>query len=332
MAVLLSGRSALEHLRNTRQQFTAPRASNSREVSNNFDAPNAAQKEEAHRMLGEHTEQLFFVVPKIESKRTAPDVFCAIHSRPFPRGSFYQASENVYALSPERIFLQMHEYLSDTAIIDLGYELCGTYTRVGTSHIVHGLPQVSNKLKIKRYLQRCGKERYAKRALKNLGYVNDNSRSLRETGLAMLLCLPTRYGGGGLPEPTLNMPIDVSRLTGIQWRADFRWTDIGWKGARLGIEYDSDEFHSGSEKIARDAERRTLLMAAGYEIIVVTNDQFKRLEEIRRIIAVIYQTLGLRQRWGCGRFFVPSYAAQPSLRRYSSGLSHPSERLILPAR
>lgn len=33
---------------------------------------------------------------------------------------------------------------------------------------------------------------------------------------------------------------------------------------------------------------------------------------------------------GCGRFFVPSYAAQPSLRRYSSGLSHPSERLILP--
>ena len=35
---------------------------------------------------------------------------------------------------------------------------------------------------------------------------------------------------------------------------------------------------------------------------------------------------------GCGRFFVPSYTAQPSLRRYSSGLSHPSERLILPAR
>ena len=34
--------------------------------------------------------------------------------------------------------------------------------------------------------------------------------------------------------------------------------------------------------------------------------------------------------WGCGRFFVPSYAAQPSLRRYSPGLSHPSERLILP--
>lgn len=29
---------------------------------------------------------------------------------------------------------------------------------------------------------------------------------------------------------------------------------------------------------------------------------------------------------GCGRFFVPSYNAQPSLRRYSSGLSHPSER------
>ena len=33
---------------------------------------------------------------------------------------------------------------------------------------------------------------------------------------------------------------------------------------------------------------------------------------------------------GCGRFFVLSYAAQPSLRRDSSGLSHPSERLILP--
>ena len=112
----------------------------------------------------------------------------------------------------------------------------------------------------------------------------------------MLLCLPTRYGGGGLPKPVLNMPIDVSPQTNITWRNDLRWTDIGWKDARLGVEYDSNEFHSGSEKIAKDAERRILLMAAGYEIIVVTNDQFKRLREIQRVIAVIYRLLGLRQR------------------------------------
>ena len=135
-----------------------------------------------------------------------------------------------------------------------------------------------------------------KRALINLGCVNDNSSSLRETHLAMLLCLPTRYGGGGLPKPILNMPIDVSPQTNITWRNDLRWTDIGWKDARLGVEYDSNEFHSGSEKIAKDAERRILLMAAGYEIIVVTNDQFKRLREIQRVIAVIYRLLGLRQR------------------------------------
>lgn len=75
-----------------------------------------------------------------------------------------------------------------------------------------------------------------------------------------------------------------------------RWTDIGWPGLRIGVEYDSDEFHRSSDKLAQDAKRRTLLQAAGYEIVVVTNEQFRRISELDRVVSAIYRFMGKRQR------------------------------------
>ncbi|MEC4183730.1 hypothetical protein VJ918_02795 [Adlercreutzia sp. R21] len=203
----------------------------------------------------------------------------------------------LYLSSPELAFLQMHDHASDFECIALGFELCGTYTRIGADAMAYDIAPATSADKIRRFLHRVHGMRHRSRALRNLGHIKENSASPRETQLAMILGLPTRLGGYGLADFELNAPIDVPATTKFPWRRDVRRADISWPRECVAVEYDSDEFHVGAEKIARDAERRTLLQAAGYDLVVVTNSQFKRTSELDRICAVLYRLLG--RRWRC---------------------------------
>ena len=131
----------------------------------------------------------------------------------------------------------------------------------------------------------------------------------------MYLSLPMSRGGAGLPKPILNKSIDVSKLTGVACREDLRWTDIGWPGLNIGVEYDSDEFHSNPEKLAQDARRRTLLQAAGCEVIVVTNDQFRRISELDKVVKAIYRGMGKYQRCRARGFRLKQAALHKELLR-----------------
>ena len=78
-----------------------------------------------------------------------------------------------------------------------------------------------------------------------------------------------------------------------------RRTDLSWEGTRVAVEYDSSMHHSGSEKIERDAKRRTLntrIQAAGYHVVVVTNDQLKKIAEMDRVGHTLSRLMGKRQR------------------------------------
>lgn len=207
---------------------------------------------------------------------------------------------------------------SDIEAIAIGFELCGTYVRISDEHIVYGVPPISSVGKIRSYLRRCRHERHASRALRNLDFVCERSNSIRESALAMYLSLPMSRGGAGLPRPIMNKPIDVSKLTGIVWREDLRWTDIGWPGVHLGVEYDSNEFHGSSEKLGQDARRRTLLQAAGYEVIVVTNEQFRQISELDRIVRAVYRCMGRRQRCRVQNFRSKQAALHKELLRLGS--------------
>lgn len=190
----------------------------------------------------------------------------------------------------------MHAYLTDLECIALGFELCGHYSWKGTDAIEFELPACTTPSKIKRYLDRLSGVRHRRRALRNLRHVCPNSASPRETQLALFLSLPRRYGGYGLEKPVLNRPINVGALTSSRWKTDLRWADISWEGKRVAVEYDSSQFHSSVEKLERDAKRRTLLQAAGYHVVVVTNDQFKHIGEMDRIAITLNRLMGIRRR------------------------------------
>ena len=75
-----------------------------------------------------------------------------------------------------------------------------------------------------------------------------------------------------------------------------RRTDLSWEGTRVAVEYDSSMHHSGSFNFERDAKRRTLLQAAGYHVVVVTNDQLKKIAEMDRVGHTLSRLMGKRQR------------------------------------
>lgn len=295
MPAFLVGPSALQVIRAYRCEGQPLPCASPRTSTLPFGAPSSTDLENLRRRLG-ISEPIYCLVGGPEQRRRAIQKHLITHRHPLPRGSRIELDAMLSMSSPEHLFLQMHQWLDDCTCIALGFELCGTYVRRGTDAVMYQVPPVTTANKLQRYLAKSRGLKYAERAFANARHVVDGACSIRETQLAMYLGLPTRMGGAGLRSLELNAPIDVSEITGLQWRNDLRWTDISWPGKKIAVEYDSTEWHSGTEKIAEDAARRTLLQAAGYDVVVVTNEQFKRLYELDRIVIAIYRLLGRRMR------------------------------------
>ncbi|WP_395726691.1 hypothetical protein [Nakamurella sp.] len=71
-----------------------------------------------------------------------------------------------------------------------------------------------------------------------------------------------RLISAGLPAPDLQIQVTVPGAT--------RWIDMGWKHAKVGLEYDGEDFHSGDGKLARDRQRHNQLTRAGWTMIYAT--------------------------------------------------------------
>ena len=117
-----------------------------------------------------------------------------------------------------------------------------------------------------------------------------------ETVVVLLLCLPTHFGGYGLPIPVLNYRVKVSghALT-ITSKSHLR-CDLCWPEFNLCVEYDSDWAHTGSDKIASDASRRIALTYLGMQVVTATRKQVKNSIEMDRVAVVLAQQLGVTLR------------------------------------
>ncbi|MFB6721399.1 endonuclease domain-containing protein [Kribbella sp. NPDC056345] len=74
--------------------------------------------------------------------------------------------------------------------------------------------------------------------------------------------LRLRLFDAGFPRPELQVPVD-------RYRLDLGYPDHPIDGRRLGLEYDSDAWHSSNRQQIRDATRRTDLERIGWHIIPI---------------------------------------------------------------
>lgn len=214
-----------------------------------------------------------------------------------PRASFLQLDKGVYAISPEWCFLAMADQRSFMELIMLGYELTGCYAvRPDLESGLFQRPPLCTKESIRAFIDKAPPWRGKRQALRSLDYVINGSGSPRETALVMLLCLPMRYGGFGLPWPELNYRIDLGPEGGRFWSGKNAY-DLVWKDAKVVVEYDGADSHAGEFAAERDSLRYDALIAANHTALTVSRSQLANVEQFYCIARVLAAKLGVRLRF-----------------------------------
>lgn len=214
------------------------------------------------------------------------------------RGSALKRWDDAILLAdPALAFIQEASTRSFADTLLLGFEICGTYQQSVTAGPTryHTEPLTSVR-KIRNFLKRNPSLHGAARAQQALRYIADGSASPRETKAALLFGLPAYYGGYGLGIPRMNFEIMCTpEASTIAGRRTLR-CDLFWPRARMALEYQSREFHTGELSRIRDSRRTNALQSMGLKMIALTNNELDSLEATDVIANTIRKTLGHRFR------------------------------------
>ena len=206
---------------------------------------------------------------------------------------------DLYIVSPELSFVQMANRFSLVETIGYGFELCGTYTPSECAKEEPAqLMRLSSAQRLDAYCKRVPGMHGVVRARKAVGAVLDNSHSIKETELAMMLSLSKRMHGFATPRPTLNYPIKVQgKRESFMSQIDYE-IDLCWPDCFVGIEVDSKKYHKGEMKLVKDARRRNTLQYLGYTIIQATQGDLGSATGIAGLGKQLYEAMGIRSRKG----------------------------------
>lgn len=207
---------------------------------------------------------------RASSAMVQPHSFCG----DLPKGALLKLDDRLLVASTEFCLLQIASDTSLPELIRSGCELCSTYAVHAQNHeIEYGCEPATNLDKLQALADKSAGFQGIKPLRRALRYILPSSASPMETALALLLSLPCSLGGYGLPTPKLNERIDVEAYNEGLTSQDFYKCDLFWEDARVAVEYDSNQYHTGADKIAHDARRRNELSALGISVLTVTAKQ-----------------------------------------------------------
>lgn len=244
-------------------------------------------------------ESINVLVARKQDFRHNDSVAYSCFSGQLPDRSLFKLNEGLYVTCPELTFVRLATRAELVPLIRTCYEIAGLFAL--NANDMRGFSKcdpLTTTKDLSAFLERTKGlhlrgHSQARRALK---HSLDNAASPMEVELAMLLALPRRLGGYGLPKPVLNYPLDVSGLRGGQLRRKGITVDAAWPKERLVLEYDSDQFHTGSEKIVADSKRRNDIAFLGYEVKTITSREIASVASMDKIADSIRRRLGIRAR------------------------------------
>ena len=243
------------------------------------------------------SEPLHLLVPHKNAVNPLKFTRCHVRSAPLPCGSFVRVGDDLLLGSPELCFAQMAASLPFVSLVKLGTELCSLYTLQpnGSAGYERVLPPTTPRA-LEAYLGRCAGMRGLADARKAARLVAASSGSPMETALALILGLPLRLGGYGLPQPILNHRVDALQSGPNAMERRYYLCDLYWPEARVALEYDSDLEHTGPSRIANDARRRNDLTSLSVTTITATRDQVMDGRGLDRLAHQVARALGTRIR------------------------------------
>ena len=250
---------------------------------------------------------LDIMVGSLSARRPSKVVRPRVCSKPLPNGSFVDAGGGLYVSSPEFFFFQMALEYPLAKLIELGLELCGSYSMPSidfadkgqgdSEQALYNLPRLTSKKRLKAFAARMKEWPGHRLASKALQYITNDSASPMETILVILLTLPYRNGGYGLPMPELNGRIVPEKKAKRFLGRSFYRGDLLWRKAGVVAEYNSDLEHTGPERIAMDAIRRSDLDLCGISEVTVTKSQIKNEELFENVAKQLAAKIGKELRY-----------------------------------
>lgn len=244
------------------------------------------------------SQPVHLLVANDEQRRNSQDLICHLGLNNLSRQSLYLLDQDVYLSSPEFSFLQMASCLSLTKLIELGMELCGTYSP-GDDDGQTGLIRrqaLTDIAQLESFIATNPYKHGSRIAAKALSLMQAGSASPMETFLWMRLCLPPRYGGRGFPPALLNYPVLLDkkgqRTTG---KNELR-CDLYFPQGKVAIEYDSTEFHTAEDRIVSDSVRRGALECLGISVITITRHEYFTYNEFEGKVRQLAKLMGMRLR------------------------------------
>lgn len=233
----------------------------------------------------------------VRSKERSHKTGVAFHTcqKPLPDRSFYMLDEGIYVASPELCLMQLARKCTTAQTVKLAMEMCGSYAIDVFDEDGFGkrMP-LTNAQKLMAYAARLYSPNSNGKGVQFLKWTVDNAASPRETALCMLLCMPPRFGGYGIPLPQLNKRIELSLKEQLAVGKRYFDCDLYWQGKRVGMEYDSARFHTEMEKQEQDAVRRNMLQHKNIRMITATRLQVNQEGTFDELAHQVARALGKR--------------------------------------
>ena len=206
---------------------------------------------------------------RVHSDRVVSHVW----SGPIPPGSLYHLAPGVLIASPGFCYLMASGSQSKPRAISIGMECVGLYGRRRDVRGFSDRGQLMTKSELAGYLKGAKGCYGFRNATRCLPYVLERSRSPMETCMVLVLTLPAREGGFGLPRPELNVTIRPRPEEFILSQRPQYEVDACWKRRRLVLEYNSYADHLSREALDRDAMKANSLRSLGWKVLVATRAQ-----------------------------------------------------------
>jgi len=253
-------------------------------------------------------------VSTANSRRTSTVFRSHVSPKALPNRGLVNIRDGFLVASPELCFFQMAGELSLPKLIELGYELCGSYSlstniTVGEdirveSAATYNLKPLTNTKKLRAFVDQMAGRQGVKQAVKALQYIVDGSGSPMESILAILLVLPFRLGGYGFPLPEMNRRVDPKATGSTNPNKRFYKCDLLWKDFTLAAEYDSSLHHANQKSISDDSIRRGDLALSGVDVVTVTDKQVYQVEAFDKVARQLALKMGRRVQIRNSKFIV----------------------------
>ena len=233
-----------------------------------IDTPSAASVADLASWGLVDRDKVCLLVTKPEQRRRLLGVSYTTCHGPFPANSFEPALARVFVTSPELLFVLLAKRLSFVQLLEVGFELCGSY-RLMDGIPSYDLEPLTTAARLRSFAKRAEGIHGRTAAIKAAQWIVDGSGSPAETALAIVFGLPCRYGGYGLGGFLLNSELALNAPAAHMLGRDALRPDFYWPAAKYPAEYDSSLYHSSRDQAEYDERRRNAYAAMGTSVAVI---------------------------------------------------------------